>query len=160
MEQEKISWSALEYEEKERNNDWFWALGIIVLAGSVTSIIFQNYFFAVLLILAGILLGHFAIKKPEEIFYEINDKELKIKNKSHPFEEIKAFWVQKENKVNDKILKPTLFIKIKKSLMQNTSIPIPNDLADEIKNIFLEKNVPEEEMKEHLSEHIMEYIGF
>ena len=35
---EKLEWSALEYEEKNQSNDWFWALGVIVVAGSITSI--------------------------------------------------------------------------------------------------------------------------
>jgi hypothetical protein len=47
---EKLSWSALEYEEKIRSSDWFWALGIIVVTSSVAAIIFGNYFFATLLV--------------------------------------------------------------------------------------------------------------
>ena len=90
---EKINWSALEYEEKERNIDWFWALGVIVVAGSVTSVIFGNYFFALLLIIGGVLLGVFAIKKPEMVSYELNDKGFQIKTRIYPYEEIKAFVI-------------------------------------------------------------------
>ena len=46
---QKLEWSALEYEEKVQSNDWFWALGVIIVAGSITSIIFANYFFAIFL---------------------------------------------------------------------------------------------------------------
>ena len=71
---ENLNWSALEYEEKERSNDWFWAFGIIIVAGSIASIIFANYFFAILLIIGGILLAFFSIKKPENVSYELNEK--------------------------------------------------------------------------------------
>ena len=36
---EKLEWSALEYEEKERSRDWFWALGIIVATTKTTTAI-------------------------------------------------------------------------------------------------------------------------
>jgi len=157
---EKIEWSALEYEEKERNNDWFWALGVIVVAGSITSIIFSNYFFAILLLLGGGLLAYFAIKKPETFFYELNDKGFKTKSRLYPYENIKSFWVQKESFENEKVLKPTLFVKSKRLVMPILSVPIENALGEKIKAKMLASNVIEEEMKEHPSEHIMESLGF
>ena len=66
---EKLNWSALEYEEKTRSPDWFWALGIIVVTSSIAAIIFGNYFFATLLVLSGLLLGFFAVKKPDMVHY-------------------------------------------------------------------------------------------
>ena len=76
-----LQWSALEYEEKERSKDWFWALGIIVVTSSIASVIFGNYFFAVLLILGGFLLGFFATKKPEMVQYELTERGLKIRTR-------------------------------------------------------------------------------
>ena len=67
MEENKITWSAFEYEHKEKNNDWFWALGIIIVAGALTSLIYGNYFFAMLLIIGGVLMGYFAKKTPRII---------------------------------------------------------------------------------------------
>jgi hypothetical protein len=149
----KVEWSLLEYDEKERNNDWFWALGVVVVAATITSIIFSNYFFAILIVLSGLLLGVFAVKKPELVSYELNEKGLKIKDRLYPYEKIKSFWVQKE-------IKPTLFIKSERIIMPIISMPIEGFQADEIKNKMLISAVPEEEMKEHVSEKVMEFIGF
>lgn len=149
----KIEWSLLEYNEKERNNDWFWALGIIIIAASVTSIIFGNYFFAVLITLSGVLIVVFAVKKPDLVSYELNEKGLKIRDRLFPYEKIKSFWVQKE-------IKPTLFIKSERLVMPIISMPIDYSLADEIKDKMLKNKVVEEEMKEHISEKIMEFIDF
>ncbi len=150
----KLEWTALEYEEKERGNDWFWALGVIVVASSVTSFIYSNYFFGLLLIIAGILLVIFAVKKPDLVFYELNEKGLKIRNRLFPYENIKSFWIKRENE------KPMLFIKSERLFMPIISMPINPNHMEEIKNAMLSKNVLEEEMKGHVSEKIMDSLGF
>jgi len=156
---EKLNWSELEYEEKERSVDWFWALGIIIVAGSIASILFGNYFFAMLLIIGGILLGFFAIKKPEIIPYELNEKGFKIKDRLYPYDNLKAFYVQIKIP-NTEILKPTLFLKTSRALLPILSIPIQENSATKIKEIMLAKNIIEEEMHEHPSDKIMENLGF
>jgi hypothetical protein len=150
----KLEWTALEYEEKERGNDWFWALGVIVVATSITSFIYGNYFFGLLLIIGGILLAMFAIKKPDLVFYELNKKGLKIKNRVFPYENIKSFWVK------DDIEKPSLFIKSERLFMPIISMPIKQYNATEIRDLMLSNDVLEEEMKEHPSEKIMDSLGF
>lgn len=156
---EKFVWSALEYEEKERSQDWFWALGIIIVTSSIASIIFGNYFFAVLLLLSGLLLGFFAIKKPDIVTYELNEKGLKIRNRLYPYENIKSFWVQLDpsGEIN---LKPMLFIHSERAFMPILSIPIDEEMAQDIHSVMLSQNIMEEEMKEHPSEKIMEVLGF
>ncbi len=150
----KLEWTALEYEEKERGVDWFWALGIIVVASSVASFIYGNFFFGLLLIIGGILLGAFAVKKPDLVFYELNKKGLKIKNRLFPYENIKSFWVKRDN------IKPILFIKSERLFMPIISMPVKQNLVEEIRNFMLLGNVLEEEMKEHPSEKIMDSLGF
>jgi len=150
---EKLEWSSLEYEEKERSADWFWALGIIVVTSTLAAIIYGNYFFAALLLVSGFLLGHFATKKPDEIFYEINQKGIKIGNQLYPFENIKSFWVQIEPK-------PILFVHTERIFMPMISIPIEDAWAEDIHALMTAKNIPEQEMKEHVSEKIMDSLGF
>ena len=149
----KISWQALEYEEKERSGDWFWALGVIVVAGSIAAIIFGDYFFAGLLILSGLLLGFLAIKKPDMISYELNDKGLKIRRDIFPYENIRAFYVEDETK-------SLLFVRVGRMFMPVFSMPIPRSDASAIKAMMLAHNVMEEKMKEHMSEKVMESLGF
>ncbi len=160
---DKLSWSALEYEEKERSRDWFWALGIIVIAGALAAIIYGNYFFAVLIMLSGILLGFFATKKPEEINYELNDRGLRIRSRIYPYENIKSFWIQTSfspKAPEGTVLKPTLFIKSERVFMPIISVPIHDDWAQEIYDIISSQNITEEEMVEHPSEKIMDFLGF
>jgi hypothetical protein len=154
-----IAWSALEYEEKEKNTDWFWALGVIVVAGAIASVIFGNYFFALLLIIAGILMGYFAIKKPDLVTYELNNKGFKMRNRLYLYEDLKSFWVQIEIPKTE-IKKPLLFLKSARLFLPILSIPIDEEIAPQIKEILKTKKIQEEEMQEHLSDRVMENIGF
>ena len=151
--EEKFVWQAPEYEEKERSKDWFWALGIIVLAGSIASIIYANYFFAILLILGGILMAFFAIKKPEMIEYKLTNKGLLVKDQLYLYENIKSFYVQNTPK-------HLLFIKSDKIFMPMLSIPIQENMAENIHTYILAQSIPEEEMHGHPGEKIMESLGF
>lgn len=163
---EKLEWSALEYEEKEQSPDWFWALGVIVVTSCATAIIYGNYFFAVLLLLGGVLLGFFARKKPDIVSYELNEKGLKIRDRLYPYENIKSFWVQRAHLQRTDIpnveimVKPTLFFKSERFFMPIISVPIESNFTDEIRSIMILKKVEEEEMKDHPSLKIMEYLGF
>ena len=156
---EKLNWSALEYEEKDKSTDWFWALGIIVVTSSIAAIIFSDYFFAALLILSGILLGFFAVKKPETISYELNNRGLQIGNRLYPYENIKSFWVQIEQPEQTNV-RPILFVHSERIFMPIISIPINETLAQDIHFIMTSKNVAEVEMKEHPTDKIMEILGF
>ncbi|MDE2399525.1 MAG: hypothetical protein KGL67_00720 [Patescibacteria group bacterium] len=159
---ENLQWSALEYEDKERSNDWFWALGIIVVTASLAAIIYNNYFFAALIILSGVLLGFLATKKPTMVAYELNDRGFGVETSLYPYENIKSFWVQRENfsEKPGENLKPLLFIKSERFFMPIILAPIENDMAPHIRSFLLEKNVIEEEMRETFSEKIMEALGF
>lgn len=152
-ETKNLTWSAPEYEHKEQNRDWFWALGIVVVAGSITSIIFHNYFFAILLVLGGILMVMFAIKKPDVVNYEINNKGLKIRDRLYPYESIKNFWVRQEGN-------PHLFIESQRIFMPVIQVPIEPYMAEDIRQAMLSHGVSEQEMKEHATEKVMDFLGF
>jgi hypothetical protein len=119
-----------------------------------------------LLILSGVLLGFFAIKKPDIILYELNNKGLKIGNRLYPYKNIKSFWVQVEqpkpaNQQHlEMIIKPLLFIHSERVFMPIITIPIEEGMAEEIYHLLLSQNIETVEMKEHPSEKIMEALGF
>ncbi len=157
---EKISWSAFEYEHKERSQDWFWALGIIIFASCSASIIFGNYFFAILLLLGGALFGFTATREPEVVNFELGALGLKINDRLYPYQNIKSFWVQKHPPGEEGVVRPTLFVRSERVFVPIISIPLEEPMLDKIHDIFLAHNVPEEEMQDHPSERIMEMLGF
>ncbi|HEU0086003.1 MAG TPA: hypothetical protein VFQ59_03565 [Candidatus Paceibacterota bacterium] len=165
----KLEWVALEYEEKDRSPDWFWALGVIVVAGAIASIIFKNYFFAIFLLVSGGLMILFALKKPDLVTYELNRKGLKIRNRLYPFENIRSFWVQRNptaeerdlhGNLPEEELEPTLFIRTDRAFIPIISVPIQESHADSIRNVMKNHEIKEELMKDHPADKIMDFIGF
>ncbi|MBP6866029.1 MAG: hypothetical protein KBC12_00595 [Candidatus Pacebacteria bacterium] len=150
---ENINWTLPEYEHREKTNDWYWALAVVIICGSIASIIYENYLFAALLVIAGILMGHFASQPPEMINFEVNNKGFKLKAHTYPYKKIKSFFVGGEKDLY-------LFIKIDRLFLPIIYVPIEKHLAEMIRAKLLSQNVVEEEMKEHPSEKIMEIIGF
>lgn len=148
----KIEWTALEYEERERSRDWFWALGVLVITSTIAAIIFANYFFAALIFLGGGVLSIFALKKPETVHYEIDERGLKVRSNLYRFDSIHAFWVETRSR-------PALFIRSTRMFLPMIVIPIEPFHAEDIREIMLHKGIPEEEMREHLAEKIMEIFG-
>ena len=154
---EKLEWTALEYEERERSQDWFWALGITMFASAAAAFIFGNYFFAILILIGGGLLWFLALKAPDVIHYEINGKGVKIESRIYPYEDIKSFWLEAGGV-------PKLFIKTERIFMPVITLPLENILGkisgEDLHNIFLTQGTPEEEMRDHPALHIMEFFGF
>lgn len=148
-----IKWQALEYEHKEQNIDWFWGLGVVIFAGSVASILYGNYFFAIIILLGGGLLGYFSHQKPKMVEFELNNKGLKIENRIYLYENMKAFFVQKEGKT-------ALFVKSNRPLLPVLYIPIDSGHTESIRNVLLAKKIPEEKMDETWVEKMLEYFGF
>lgn len=155
---EKLEWTALEYEEKERSEDWFWALGIAVFAAGAAAIIYGNYFFAALIIISGALLGFLATKKPDLVHYELNPKGVRIESRLYPYENIKSFWIELHHG------EPKLFIKTERIFMPVISLPIENILGkisvDDLHTLMLGQEIIEEQMQEHPTEGILEFFGF
>ncbi len=83
--QNPLHWQALEYEHRERNPDWFWAVGIITIALSVTAIILHNVLFAFVIVLSGFVLSLYAARPPREIDIVIDDRGVRVEKIFYPF---------------------------------------------------------------------------
>src|SRR3989338_6162006 len=59
-----LEWEGREYDHNPKSTDWYWALGIIAVAGTVASVLFGNYLLALLIIIAAVALAFHAAKRP------------------------------------------------------------------------------------------------
>lgn len=148
-----LTWTAPEYEHREKTPDWFWALGVIAIAGSIAAIIYKNYLFAIFILIATFLLGYFALRKPEEVEFEINEDGVRIEDEIYPYERIKAFWVDRLHP------KPKLLLESDRHFMPIITIPLDNVSEKDVIEA-LSDHVKKREIQEPLSHKIMDLLGF
>ena len=131
----KIEWSAPEYKHKERSPDWFWTIGIITLAALIITIWTKNYLFAVFIFVSACCLSLISIRPPQEVSFSIETEGLTMGRDLHDWKEIKGFNIKKG--------KPyaSLIVETKKYLLPVYTIPMPEDLTQEVKE-SLSKVIP------------------
>ncbi len=150
-----LAWEAYEYKDREMKADWFWALGIIALAGSVASFIWGNFLFGVFIILASVAVVYFGTRKPERITYEITTGGVFYEGIFYPFETLHAFWLNEEIPDDKKLL-----IKSERFFVPILTLPYEDEETGNLIYEALTDIVPEEPLQEPFGQLIMERLGF
>jgi len=150
---QQMSWSDYEHEHEKRGSDWYWALGIIAISASLTSIIFGNFLFALVILIAAITLGLLANRPPKIVEFIITDKGFAIDDDLYLYNSIIAFCI---NESGDH---PVLLVDTQKTFSPHLVISLEHADAEEVRDM-LSHFIPEKELQEPLSHRVMEMLGF
>ncbi len=150
----RISWKIQEYTHREKGPDWFWALGVIALAGAAIAVVYHDVLFAIFIVLAAIILGIYAARQPEVIDIAISDEGIRIRSYFYPFSKLKGFAVDEHDLGNH------LLIESDSLIVPVISIPLPATIDTDGIIGLLRTKIPEKPLKEPQSHRIMEHIGF
>ncbi|OGG50935.1 hypothetical protein A2763_02775 [Candidatus Kaiserbacteria bacterium RIFCSPHIGHO2_01_FULL_54_36] len=148
-----LRWSAYEHEHVPRGNDWFWALGIVAVSAALTSILFHDFFFAILIVIAAAILGMLANVPPDLERFEISDRGIRVGEVMHAYEEVISFWVEEEH--GDR---PLLLVDTVKFMAPNLVIPLEN-IDPHVVRSYLRERVEEVPMREPFAHKILEFFG-
>ena len=138
----------------EKGNDWFFALAIIIAALVVVAIIFDNVLFALLIGIAGGVLGVAAAKRPNIVPYEVSVRGVRIEDQLHSYSALVSYYIDEDNPRG-----PQLLLKPKQKLAPLLILPLPVEQIDPIEDILAER-LEEEELHEPLLMKILELFGF
>lgn len=147
----KIEWQAYDRVPQRNGPDWYWAVSILALAIAITSIVLNNVLFAVLVVIATLVLFLRTLQKPRLITYALTNRGLWSNKEFQPFTALESFWVEEQE--------PTLILKAKGLATPLFVIPLENTDREAVRD-FLGEYLPEVEQHEPLSKRIMEYLGF
>jgi hypothetical protein len=105
-----------------------------------------------------LIVGSFAIsfqasQRPEVIEIKVTKQGIQVTDTLYPFSSLQSFWVV--NSPHEQ----KLILKSEKTYMPYVVVPI-DDVNPENLRHFLLQYLPEEKLKEPLSQKIMEYLGF
>ena len=148
-------WEGREYDHNPKSADWYWALGIIAVAGGVASILFGNYLLAALIVIAAVALALHAAKEPPVHRFRLVEQGIVIGEELHPFERMISFTVLED--IEDEF-PPMLSIKTESWLSPHLVIPLAGVNADAVYAYFL-KHVDEDEHKHTFADLVAAWLG-
>lgn len=151
-----LAWEGREYDHDPKSADWYWSLGIIAVAVAIAAILFGNYLFALLVIIAAASLALHAAKEPPLHRFQLTEQGLMIGEELHPFERMMSFSVLEDLEGE---LPPVISIKTESWLSPHLVIPLDGVDADTVYAYFL-RHVDEEEHKHSVTDLVAAWLGF
>jgi hypothetical protein len=150
-----LEWDAPEHHYTEKDNDWYWAVGIITLTGAALAFIFGDVIFGILIIVGVFALVVHASKKPEVVHVVINDRGVVFGNTLYPFITLESFWIDAHQEP------PKVLLKSTKTFSPYISVYIMEDQVDreKVREILL-NYIAETEHHEPLTFKLLERFGF
>lgn len=153
MNEERITWSALEYPVREKTTDWYWALGIMAIAGAVASYILANILFSILILLGAFTVAVYGARRPHIVEFEIDRRGIRSGATLYPYSSLVSFWII-EGAEESKIL-----LQSGKVFMPYIVIPLGEEDPETVREVLL-NYLKEEEHTEPLAQRIMDYLRF
>ncbi len=150
----EIAWEAPEHHHFEKSTDWYWALGIICIAGAITMILFGNILFGIGILLAGVATALVSSRPPQMVTYSVSARGVRIGGNLHPYSTLRCFFLDEDHPRNLQLL-----LESKSGFTPLMVIPIPDDIAEEVEYL-LEARLPEEHLEEPLGHRLLEFLGF
>lgn len=128
-------WQAEGYLFEEKSSDWYWALGIIAVAGAIASVLFGNIILALLVLVAAGTLALSTLKQPRMHTFSITEEGVMIDDTLYDYDSIISFSVLE---YIDPKLPPALSLRTHKLLAPHLIIPIVGPDPLEIYEFFVE----------------------
>ncbi len=88
-----FTWHGREYDHNPKDSDWYWSVGIIAVAGTIAAVLFGNYLFALLIIVAAGAIALHAAKEPPLHEFSLTPQGIIIGDRLHPFSAMLSFCV-------------------------------------------------------------------
>lgn len=149
-------WSGKEYDHMPKSADWYWALGIIAVAGVITMILFGQYLVVVLIIVAAISMALHAAKIPQVHLFRLVENGLMIGDELHSFDRMTSFSVLED--IEGK-LPPLLSIKTESWHSPHLIIPL-QDVDANLVYEYLLHHVDEAEHHHSIPDLVAAWLGF
>lgn len=151
-----LEWEGREYDHNPKSTDWYWALGIVAVAGVVATVLFGNYLFAILIVIAAAALALHAAKVPPLHRFQLVEQGIVIGTELHAFERMISFSVLEDVQGE---LPPMISIKTESWLSPHLIIPLEGVDADAVYAYFLE-HVDESEHHHTFTDLVAAWLGF
>ena len=138
-----VDWNVVEYEQHVRGTLWHVlviSIGIILVIYALAT---DNFLFAIIIILAAIILFLQSSVAPERVYFAITDLGVILGNRFYTYDEFRAFYIIYTQEVQ------TIFFDTKAALRPDLRVPMTEDIDPmEIRQMLqevLEEDLEKEE---------------
>lgn len=150
-----FAWETPEYEFKEKRKDWYWIVGAAAVGLIVLAIVLQNYLFAFLIAIGAFLMIALAAKEPLSLPVEISEHGIKVYQELYTYDSIFNFWI-----TYNKNEEPLLLLLTDRRVSPIISLTVDEGIDTMQLREYLLEFIEEQEMKESLTDRIIDKIGF
>lgn len=149
-----VSWSASEYIAHHKGPGWYVGLGAVTgLAAAVVFVLTKDWITLVSIVVAALLFGVFASRKPDVLNYSLDESGIMIERKHYPYEEFKSFSVHDEGGIRSLSLLPL------KRFMPGLSLYYPPDMEQQVLGT-ISLYMPHEERQPDAVDRFMKRVRF
>lgn len=148
-----LVWTAREHEPSDRDRSWYVALAITAVSLALVSMLLNNFFFSILIVVAALTLALHAQGEPPFTEFKITRRGIGVGQHLHLYEECIAFWVEDQN-----VDPPLLLVDTTQWLSPNLVIPLVGIDPTTVRSVLAQK-MEERPMKEPLAHKILESFG-
>ena len=150
--EQAIAWIVHTHEHQERTADWYWALGLLALAGMGASIYFANYLFALILAIGAATLGAMVARGPRTHWVRVDSRGISMDGTLYPWSAVQSFWVEDSGEER-------LMVTLNSYLTPQLVVPTLEPQRSSNLRAYIKKYAHEEEQEPHLGEHVAEMLG-
>ena len=151
---EAISWTGSEFLDRHKNLAWYISLGIFIsVVCAVIYLLSRDLISIIFIAITGVLFAIIASRKPKQVQYIIDNKGIKIGNRTYSFADFKSFSIQRDGMIGYVNLMPL------KRLLPELSIYYAPNEEQKILNA-LSLHIPHDQVEESLVDKLFKNLHF
>lgn len=152
-----VEWQTPEYEHFDKDIGWFKAVLIVTVASVILALLFQNFFFALILLLSGFVVMLYGARLPEMINVSLTPKGVRINQNLFPYDRLKSFWISDqhgEGRAKKLILEADRFF------LPHVVLPLSPEADEGLIREYLLRYLPETHHEESFADVLADLIHF
>lgn len=138
-----LHWVVDEYEQHHRGPLWYLIVVVLGLGMLVYALATQNFLFAIIVIMFGVIIGLSALREPQRLPFIVTDLGVAVGGKFFPYKEFDNFWILYEPPEVKNI-----YFEFRRSPRPHLVVPLYDENPLELRKIlldYIDENPDEEE---------------
>lgn len=127
------SWTIDEYERHERGPMWYAVAFIVGVALVLYAMITQDFLFAIIIIMAGVIIGLSTLREPRRVLFQVTTRGVAVDRTFSPYKELKSFWILYEPPHVK-----NLYIDFRNPVTPHLKVPLEEEDPLEVRSALLE----------------------